>query len=166
MPEAPAPHERRPRIPSRSPQPDDNGNGTSPKRRMPRPGFLAIVVILLGLNWVLLNVLAPPSNRPAVPYSPYFLNQVNDGNVKRISPQGQTITGEFKSSVRYPDAKAEPAKNFTTEIPYFIDGDKLEQTLKDKGVVIDAKPIGDGRGAFLSIILGFGPVLLLVGLFV
>src|SRR3954462_12130568 len=103
MPEAPAPHERRPRIPSRSPQPDDNGKDKSPRRRMPRPGFLAVVVVLLGLNWVLLQGLAPPEKRPAGPYPPYFLDQVNEGNVKRISPQGQTITGEFKSSVRYPN---------------------------------------------------------------
>ncbi|MEA2293297.1 MAG: cell division protease FtsH [Solirubrobacteraceae bacterium] len=165
MPDVPAPHERRPRIPSRTPPEDEQGSKT-PKRRAPRPGFLAIVVILLGLNWLLLQVLAPPVERPAVPYSPYFLNQVKEGNVTRISPQGETITGEFKSAVRYPNDQATPAKNFTTEIPAFVNGDQLEATLQNHNVVIDAKPIGDGRGTLLSILLGFGPVLLLVGLFV
>jgi cell division protease FtsH len=152
-------------MPTRSPG-DGKDEDKQPRRRMPRPGFLLVIVVLLGLNWVLLNVVAPPDPRPTVPYSPYFLNQVNEGNVKRISPQGQTITGEFKSSVRYPNKDAEAAKNFQTEIPYFVDGDALEKTLRAKNVVIDAKPIGDGRGTLLSILLGFGPVILLVGLFI
>src|SRR3954452_22415341 len=158
-----SPHERRPRMPSRpaGAEPDP-----PPRRRFPRPGFLVTVVVLLGLNWVLLNVLSPPEPRPTIPYSPYFLEQVDKGNVERISPIGETVTGEFKNEVRYPDKDAKPAKNFETEIPSFANGDQLEATLRDKGVVIDARPIGDGRSILLNILLGFGPVILLVGLFV
>src|SRR3954447_10811622 len=158
------PHERRPRMPSRS-----SGSGepdNPPRRRLPRPGFLLIVVVLLGLNWVLLNVLAPPEPRPTIPYSPNFLQQVDKGNVKRISPIGETVTGEFKNPVHYPNADAKPAKNFQTEIPSFANGEQLESKLQDNDVVIDARPIGDGRSVLLSVLLGFGPVLLIVGLFV
>src|SRR3954447_9740661 len=108
-----APFERRPRMPSRSTAstPDQ---GTPPRRRMPRPGFLVIVLVLLGLNWLLLHVLAPPEPRPTTPYSPNFLQQVDKGNVARISPIGETVTGEFKPKVLYPNGAADPAKNFQT----------------------------------------------------
>jgi cell division protease FtsH len=150
-------------MPSRSESGDQE---TSPRRRMPRPGFLVIVLVLLGLNWVLLQVLAPPEPRPTIPYYPTFLQQVDKGNVKRISPIGETVTGEFKNKVRYPNADSPPAKNFQTEIPSFANGAGLEAKLRQKGVVIDARPIGDGRSVILSVLLGFGPVILLVALFV
>src|SRR4051794_31495850 len=160
-----APFERRPRMPSRS------GQGTPdqtppPRRRMPRPGFLVVVLVLLALNWVLLQVLAPPEPRATIPYSPNFLQQVDKGNVKRISPIGETVTGEFKAKVADPEDTSTKVTNFQTEIPSFANGDQLEATLRDKGVVIDARPIGDGRSVLLSVLLGFGPVILLVGLFV
>jgi len=151
-------------MPSRSDRP---GEGEAPpRRRMPRPSFLVTVVVLLALNWILLSVLAPSEPRPPIPYSPTFLEQVDKGNVKRISPVGETVTGEFKDEVRVPDSDSEPAKNLETEIPSFANGDELEAKLRDKGVVIDAKPIGNGRSVLLSVLLGFGPVILLVGLFV
>src|SRR4051794_4713358 len=103
-----APFERRPRMPSRSPGTGDQE--TPPRRRMPRPGVLVLVVLLLGLNWLLLQIFAPPEPRPVIPYSPTFLQQVDKGNVKRISPVGETVTGEFKDRVRYPNGDAEPAK--------------------------------------------------------
>src|SRR3954454_9430785 len=158
-----SPHERRPRMPSRpaGAEPDP-----PPRRRLPRPGFLVVVVVLLGLNWVLLNVLAPPAPRPTIPYSPTFLTQVDKGNVKRISPVGETVIGDFNNELLYPDDEAKPAKNFQTEIPSFANGEQLERTLRNKDVVIDARPIGDGRSVLLSVLLGFGPVILIVGLFV
>src|SRR4051812_36817698 len=159
-----APFERRPRMPSRSQGPAEQE--TPPRRRMPRPGFLLVVLVLLGLNWLLLQVFAPPEPRPVIPYSPNFLQQVDKGNVKRISPIGETVTGEFKNKVRYPNADSQPAKNFQTEIPSFANGDQLEAKLRQKDVVIDARPIGDGRSVILSVLLGFGPVILLVALFV
>ena len=38
------------------------------------------------------------------------------------------MEGEFKKEVRYPDSKAEPVKNFETEIPSFVlyNSDQLE----------------------------------------
>ena len=79
--------------------------------------------MLLALNWLLLQVLAPPEPRPTIPYSPNFLAQVDKGNVKRISPIGETVTGEFKKDVKYPDARPTTVKNFETEIPSFANGD-------------------------------------------
>ncbi len=97
-----------------------------PKRRFPRPGFLITVVVLLGLNWLLLNVLSPPEPRPTIPYSPNFLQQVDRGNVERISPIGETVTGEFKEEVDVDtDDIDEAVKNFETQIPTFANGEEL-----------------------------------------
>ena len=58
--------------------------------------------------------------------------------------------------------------NFETEIPSFeiYSGHELTTQLISKGVEISAEPINDGRGFFTSLLLGFGPVILLVGLFI
>ena len=37
-----------------------------------------------------------------VPFSPYFLTQVQAGHVKSISSKGDTIQGTFTTKLRYP----------------------------------------------------------------
>jgi cell division protease FtsH len=146
--------------------PPDRDPAVPPRRRWPRPGFLALIITALALNWVLSQVIAPPEKNITIPYSPTFLTEVREGNVTRISPLGETVTGEFKASVADPDDKSQKAKQFETEIPQFTNGDKLEALLLSKGVTIEAKSITGDRNVFLQILLGFGPVLLIVGLFV
>jgi cell division protease FtsH len=149
-------------MPARSDRPDQT---PEPRRRMPRPGFLLTVVLLLALNWTLLQVLAPSEPRPTISYSPTFLEQVDKGNVERISPIGETVTGEFKQETKVPGTER-AVKNFETEIPTFANAEELDQQLREQDVVIDARPIGDGRSVIWSVLLGFGPVILLVALFV
>jgi cell division protease FtsH len=140
-----------------------------PKRPRVRPRFWVIVLVLLAVNYLSVALFAPgkdPSVR--IPYSPEFLSQVDKGNVKKVSATGATVSGELKSEITYPpgDKDAEPAKNFDTEIPVFANTDELDKKLQDKGVEISAAPINPGRGALMNLILGFGPVILLVALFV
>ena len=74
-----------------------------------------------------------------------------------------------RRSIRYPDSKAEPAKNFDTELPtpvIYTPRRAVQQTSTRKKVEIYGEPINDGRGFFASLLLGFGPVILLVFLFV
>ena len=75
------------------------------------------------------------------------------------------MSGEFKKEVRYPH-DAEPAKNFETTIPAFANEVQLSSLLQNNDVVIEAEPVNEGRGFLLNLILGFGPVILLVALFV
>ena len=149
--------------------------GSGPSLRAGCPGlpggrmFWIIVLSLLAVNYLGATLLAS-GREPAVriPYNPAFLEQVDKGNVKRISTQGATVDGEFKKEIRYPDDKAEPAMNFETEIPSFeiYSGHELTTQLISKGVEISAEPINDGRGFLTSLLLGFGPVILLVFLFI
>jgi len=177
-----APHERRPRTPVDSDDrgfrvsPAGDGRGQQPAKgrtgpRFPKVGgrFLAIVLALLAVNYISVALLAPAEEPTVrVPYSPLFLDQVRGGNVDKISSQGTTVEGEFKKEVRYPpdDKEAEPRKLFETEVPTFADTDVLSQVLRDNDVTINAEPINDGRGLLPTLLFSFGPVLLLVGLFI
>ncbi len=177
---ADSPTERRPRNglkpPERGRTPDDRRHPGTPQgpRTPPRmPGsrsFWVIVLVALTLNYVLVAVFASGKERSVtVPYSPAFLHQVDQNNVKRVSTQGATVTGEFKEPIRYPNDKAEPAKNFKTEIPSWViysSGSDLTNRLTKHDVELSAEPLNQGNGFLTNLILGFGPVILLVGLFI
>ena len=47
--------------------------------------FIAILLGLFVLNWLIVAVFAPPENKIKVPYNPTFLDQVRGGNVEEIS---------------------------------------------------------------------------------
>ena len=48
-----------------------------------KPGrFIAIVIGLFILNWVIVGIVAPQEKRIQIPYNPTFLNEVRAGNVK------------------------------------------------------------------------------------
>jgi cell division protease FtsH len=171
MPESPAPTERRARTPvhragdaGRPPGEGDTGR----RRRGPGGRFLLILFVLLAVNWITVQTLQPGQERSVqVPYSPDFLEQVDKGNVERIATQGTTVEGRFKEAVRNPTDEKDTREYeaFETEVPSWANGDDLEASLRENDVIIEAEPAG--RSSLLvNILLGFGPVLLLVGLFV
>src|ERR671911_1045124 len=147
---------------ARTPLPPEN---ESPFKR-PRMQILLVVLALLTANYVAVAMFAPGDPEPVrIPYSPVFLDQVRAGNVERISTQGATVDGRFKKEFRYRDA--EPTRSFATEIPVFaVSDEQLNELLEEENVVIDAEPVNQSRSFFSSLILGFGPVILLIGLFV
>ena len=154
-----------------APAPD--GRGT-PERHKPTPphrlrGFWIFVLVLLAVNWVMVLAFQPPGQpRVTVPFSPYFLNQLEAGQVKSISSKGNTIHGTFKTKLRYPpsDAKATPTTLFSTEVPTFWNNGSLTTLLRSEGVQVNAQSTSTSTSLLAEILLGFGPTLLLVGLFV
>jgi cell division protease FtsH len=153
-----------------APAPDGRG---MPEQHKPRPphrwrGFWVFFLVLLALNWLSV-LLAQPSGQPrvTVPFSPYFLDQVSAGQVKSISSKGDTIQGTFASKVRYPpnDTKTTPTTLFSTEVPTFWSDSALTALLKSKGVQVNAKSTAQGTSLIAELLLGFGPTLLLIGLF-
>jgi cell division protease FtsH len=164
---ADAPTERR----ARTPLPAKQAPGDKP----PGPRFFGgrfwlIVLALLAVNYLSVAIFAPGKERSVrIPYSPTFLQEVDANNVQKISSTGTTVSGVFKKDVTYPpnDKNAKPAKNFDTEIPTFAaTTNDLANRLEQHNVEISAEPVNAGRGTLLNIILGFGPVILLVALFV
>jgi cell division protease FtsH len=141
------------------------------QRRPPhrRPGFLWFVLALIALNWVSV-LLTQPSGQPrvTVPFSPDFLAQVQAGQVSSIATKGDSVQGTFKTKQRYPpnSKTATPTTLFATEIPTFWNGTQLSNLLREKGVRINAKSTSTSQSLLVELLLGFGPTLLIVGLFV
>src|SRR4051795_2932403 len=169
--------ERDPRGWNVSPAPDGRGAPEPPKPpsrtpRAPRVGWrwIAFIVAALAINYVIATALGPKENpQVTVPYSPFFLNQVTKDNVKEISSQGEKVTGRFLKDVRYDppgDGGAVTTDRFKTQVPTFADTDKLSALLQQHNVTIQAEPLDQGRGFLYTLLVGFGPTLLIIGLFV
>jgi cell division protease FtsH len=156
-----------------SPAPDGRGmpeqSSQGPPAHRTR-GFLWFVAGLIALNWLVVLLFAPSSGQPrvTVSFNPFFLEQVKGGEVKSISSKGNTIQGTFKSKLRYPtsDKHATPSSLFATEVPSFWNGSQLAALLQEKGVEVNAKSTAQSTSLLSELLLGFGPTLLIVGLFV
>ena len=131
-------------------------------------GFLTLFVLLIVGSTVFLSTLQESTQpiRVRIPYSPTFLTEVESGNVSSVSTKGTSVTGNFHRSVRYPNASATPATEFATEIPEFANDNALLSLLQSKGVVINASAPSNGTSLLTMLLFTFGPVLLLVLLFV
>jgi cell division protease FtsH len=155
-----------------APAPDGRGAPQAPGAPPPhrRPGFLWFVLALIAVNWLFVLLFQPKTgeSRVTVPFSPVFLEKVKAGQVKSISSRGDAVEGNFKEKVRYPpsDQKATPTKLFATQVPSFWNGSQLSALLEEKGVEINAKSPNPGQSLLVELLLGFGPTLLIVGLFV
>src|SRR5512132_3922385 len=147
-----------------SPAPD--GRGAPPSKPPMLPWgprrFLGILLVLLAVNWAVAAIVAPQKKRIRVPYTPVFLDQVRQGNVSEISSAGDTVEGDFRRDVKY---KKDKAKRFKTEVPTFANDRQLSQLLQEKHVTVNAKAPGD-RSLIETLLISFGPTLLLVALFV
>jgi cell division protease FtsH len=152
------------------PAPDGRGAPPDPKPPMiPRSRrFIAILLGLLALNFVIAFFTSGPPNRTQVPYSPFFLQQVRANNVKEISSQAETIQGDLKKPARFtpPRGEAHQVHLFKTQVPSFVDTAGLTRLLDQKDVVVNAEPPDDGRSILGTLIFGFGPTILLVALFI
>src|SRR5919197_2988934 len=172
-PERPAPA-RDSKPPSGRVEPAPDGRGAPPPGRPPilprnrRGTFIGILVALLAVNFILALVTSQPTQRTRVPYQPFFVQQVKAGNVQEISSQEQTIEGDLKKPATYTPTSGKPEQvdKFKTQVPAFIDTTDLTNQLAEQNVVINASAPDDGRSAFWTLILGFGPTILLVGLFI
>jgi len=154
-----------------APAPDGRGTPDQPPRKPPHRlrGFWIFVLVLLALNWASVLIARPGSqSRATVPFNPFFLRQVEAGKVKSIASKGDTIQGTFTSAVRYPstDSGAKPTTLFSTQVPSFWNNAALTQLLESKGVQVNATNPNPGQSLLAELLLGFGPTLLLVGLFV
>jgi len=155
------------------PAPDGRGMPEQARKRPPphrRPGFLWFVLILIAVNWLSVLLFRPSTGqqRVTVSFNPFFLQAVQSGEVKSISSTGNTVEGTFKFKLRYPpsDKHATPTTLFRTEIPTFWNDAQLSALLSQKGVQITAKSTAKKTSLLVELLLGFGPTLLIVGLFV
>jgi cell division protease FtsH len=113
--------------------------------------WIVIVVVLL----VVFQSFGPSTTKTkAVPYSD-FLTAVQDGNVKSVTFDGQSITGAYSNG-----------GNFSTYSPVSDFGSLVTDLRKDDGgVQIEAKP-PEQPSIWLTAALQFGPILLLIGVWI
>jgi cell division protease FtsH len=136
----------------------------SPQQRpgLPLRTIAIVTVVLLAVNyWVASR--ATQETRPRVPYSPFFLNQVRDGNVVSITSKGSAIQGRFRQKVK-PPSGGSTAQLFKTEVPSFANTDALSKLLQSKNVTINAQPLDTGSPWWETLLFGFGPTILFVAL--
>ena len=143
----------------------------SPTKRAPHRsrGFVLFALVLLAFNLASVLLFAPAGQpRIKVPFSPYFVSQVQAGRVASIASTGNAIQGTFKTTVRYPagDRNATATKLFATEVPTFWDNDQLTALLQAHDVQINAQSTTQTTSLVVSFLLGFGPTLLIVGIII
>jgi cell division protease FtsH len=143
-----------------TPAPDGRGGRPTPPPRGPNWRVIAVVLVLvlLGLNLWISSLALKQSPRVSIPYSPTFLNQVNDNNVDSVSSTGNSIQAEFKTAFKYQGNQS--TTHFSTQIPSFANGSQLQKTLVDHNVTINAHAISTGPSFWESLLYGFGPTLL------
>jgi cell division protease FtsH len=154
-----------------APAPDGRGAPETPAPRPPHRsrGFLWFVVALLAFNVASVFLFSPGGQqRVKVPFSPFFLSELRSGRVASIAATGDSIQGTFRSPLRYPssDRKATPTSLFATQVPSFWNNDQLTALLRSEGVQVNAQSTTQSTPLIVSVLLGFGPTLLIVGLFV
>jgi cell division protease FtsH len=146
-----------------TPPPAARGSSPKPPQR-PRFGFSSRWIFfflgLLALNLVFTSLAMKPESRVRVPYSPFFLQQVETGNVDEITSKGTDIQGTFKKNVTFEDS--EPTTRFRTEIPAFANTDELSQLLQENDVTVNAEPLDTGASWWETLLFGFGPTILFV----
>ncbi len=161
-----------PRWPRVEPSSDGRGKPAEKKPMLPRQGRRALMTVflaLLVLNVVFALVTGRPQDTTRVPYSPFFLEQVERGNVREVASEAETINGRLKKKIDYRAPGADKAKEvdrFRTEVPTFVNTDELTKALREQSVVLNARPPDGGRNPLLTLLLAFGPTILIVALLI
>ena len=143
--------------------PSPRGSTPSPSRfggLRPNRGWILFALALLALNFYVGSRVMQPESRVRIPYSPFFLNQVNIGHVKDITSKGTAIQGTFTQKIKYADEK--PTTRFRTEIPAFANNDALSNLLQKKGVVVNAEALDKGAPWWQSLLILFAPTILFI----
>jgi cell division protease FtsH len=172
---------------ARPPEPEQKRGATATSGKRPEdqqdfgamlrsPRFWVMLLVMLALNWLLVPLLFPePQDRITVPYT-FFKQQVAAGNVAEITSRGEDIQGQFKQPIADPNPSTatpttlagQPPQTYTkfaTIRPAFEDPELLP-LLEQHGVAITAQPLEQPRSPLLTLLLSFGPTLLLLGSFV
>ena len=131
-------------------------------------------------NYLLAQVFFQAPSSITVPYT-FFKAQVEAGNVADVTSVGDSIHGTFRMPVTYLETSQGPTATttraatagdepeartlmaFTTQLPTFA-GQDLERRLEEHGVVIQA--VEEDTSSWFTLLVGFGPTLLLIGAFV
>ena len=122
--------------------------------------FWITLAILFGVNILISNFLFSAGQAPTVTISyNAFTDQVAAGNVVTVTSTGDAITGTTKQAVK--DSSGTSSTKFQTQRPSFATDDLLS-SLREHGVIINAKDPNAPPPLWLTLLSSFGPTILLV----
>ena len=115
---------------------------------------LALWVIIGLLLIALFNLFQNPSGRGPQANLAFsdFIAEVENGRVRDVTIQGNTIGGHFSDG-----------RSFSTYAP---EDPNLVQRLTDRGVRITAAPVDDSMPSLLGVLVSWFPMLLLIGVWI
>ena len=145
------------------PPPASRGSSPAPPQRSwfgLSPRWIVLSFVFLACNLFVASRAMGPESRVRVPYSPFFLQQVQAPNVAEITSKGTDIQGTFRREVTFEDS--EPTTRFRTEVPAFANTDELSQLLQENDVTVNADPLDTGGPWWQTLLVGFGPTILFV----
>src|SRR3954447_254776 len=125
-----------------------------------QPWVWVVALTLLVGNWLISSHVGGKREPARVPYTVLRV-EAERGNVAEVTSQRDEIRGRFRAVVRMPGG--ERVLQFQTVRPAFAGDDRLLELLIDKGVSVNARPLTVERPLWQSLLVGFGPALLLVG---
>src|SRR6202171_2660608 len=147
-----------PPVPPSPPRPSQ----PVPRNPMRSTRLWVTLAIILLANIFVTNVLLAPAQPTSVTLSyDVFKQQLLDGNVVSVTTTGDAIAGVTKTPVKESSPSTVSATHFTTPRPSFAN-DALEAMLESQGVTINAKPETTPPPLWLTLLLSFGPTLLIV----
>jgi len=161
-------NDQSPSGPQRSNNGSNGSNGGSPPNNNRR--ILNLVLLIAGIVlifWVLPQLFSPGANVHGqnvgeLPYSAFY-QQVQAGNVKDATFQGQDVTGDFKNAVSLTDATGNPVLATQYHLTQFPNGDpNLITLLNQYHVQFQVKPV-PGNNGFLVVLLNFLPLIVVFG---
>jgi cell division protease FtsH len=122
--------------------------------------YVVLLAVLLGVNYWGAHQVTQVT-RIRVPYSPFFIEQVRAGNVASVTSTASELQGNFRHATK-PRGTSTTSARFVTEIPSFADTNQLSQLLQANHVVVNATPPDNGGPLWKSLLLGFGPTIVLL----
>ncbi|MFO8043763.1 MAG: ATP-dependent metallopeptidase FtsH/Yme1/Tma family protein [Alkalispirochaeta sp.] len=136
----------------------DNNNQQPPdpmrRRKMAMFAIIPLLFLIPSISTLFMN-----AQQNSVPYS-FFTQQLEDGNVRSITVQEETVTGVFSSEVTYQD---QSITEFQTYIPQSVSGEYLDR-IDQEGVEVNTLPTPDNSG--LAILLNLLPFAIMIWIFV
>jgi cell division protease FtsH len=128
--------------------------------------FSLIIIGIVFILWAVALIFSQGSNVQQnvgeLPYSTFY-QQVQAGNVKDATFQGQDITGDFKNAISLNDANGDPVLATQFHLIQLPNGDpNLIILLNQYHVQYQAKPVPN-TNPLLSILVSFLPLILVIG---
>jgi cell division protease FtsH len=135
------------------------------KKWRPSTSFWVVLLGLLALNWLVGAWVTSTTLPVTIPYTE-FRGQLEAGNVAEVRSRGDTIQGTFKAPTAIGDVgDGERFEEFRTVRPTYAQDDLLRD-LDAHQVVVRAEPPEEQASFWEQVLVGFGPTILLVALWV